>query len=32
VPATDPRVRSLRKVLVDRLDLERLIAEWKGGA
>jgi predicted site-specific integrase-resolvase len=30
VPSTDPRVRSLRKVLVDRVDLDRLIAEWKG--
>jgi excisionase family DNA binding protein len=29
VPATDPRLRSLRKVLVDRADLDRLIAEWK---
>ena len=29
VPATDSRVRSLRKVLVDRLDLDRLIASWK---
>ena len=32
VPATDSRVRSLRKVLVDRIDLDRLIAEWKGAA
>jgi hypothetical protein len=29
VSATDPRLRSLRKVLVDRLDLDRLITEWK---
>lgn len=29
VPATDSRVRSLRKVLVDRLDLDRLIGTWK---
>ncbi len=29
VPSTDARVRSLRKVLVDRLDLDRLIAQWK---
>jgi predicted site-specific integrase-resolvase len=30
VPSTDPRVRSLRKVLVDRVDLDRLITVWKG--
>ncbi len=29
VPSTDSRVRSLRKVLVDRFDLDRLIATWK---
>jgi excisionase family DNA binding protein len=29
IPSTDPRVRSLRKVLVDRFDLDRLIAVWK---
>lgn len=29
VPATDCRVRSLRKVLVDRSDLDRLIESWK---
>jgi hypothetical protein len=28
-PAGDARVQSLRKVLVDRFDLDRLIAEWK---
>lgn len=32
VPTTDPRVRSLRKVLVDRLDLDRLIERWKESA
>lgn len=32
VPATDSRVRSLRKVLVDRLDLDRLVDRWKGSA
>ncbi|MGE3149740.1 MAG: hypothetical protein AB7K04_11800 [Pseudorhodoplanes sp.] len=32
VPATDPRVRSLRKVLVDRFDLDRLIEHWKASA
>lgn len=30
VPSTDPRLRSLRRVLVDRVDLDRLIAVWKG--
>jgi hypothetical protein len=29
VSGTDPRVRSLRKVLVDRRDLDRLIDSWK---
>lgn len=29
VPATDCRVRSLRKVLVDVNDLDRLIESWK---
>jgi len=32
VPSTDPRVRSLRKVLVDRVDLDRLIQSWKDAA
>ena len=32
VPTTDPRVRSLRRVLVDRLDLDRLIDAWKESA
>lgn len=32
VPASDPRVKSLRKLLVDRFDLDRLIATWKGAA
>jgi hypothetical protein len=30
IPSTDSRVRSLRKMLVDRFDLDRLIAAWKG--
>lgn len=29
VSATDPRVRSLRKILIDRFDLDRLIEKWK---
>lgn len=32
VPSTDSRVRSLRKVLVDRCDLDALIDSWKGAA
>lgn len=29
VPATDSRVKTLRRVLVDRFDLDRLIERWK---
>jgi len=29
VPSTDSRVRSLRKVLIDRLEIDRLIDTWK---
>jgi hypothetical protein len=32
VPSTDPRVKSLRRVLVDRYDLDRLIEQWKATA
>ena len=32
VPSTDSRVRSLRRVLVDRLDLDALIDRWKATA
>lgn len=32
VPATDSRVRSLRRVLVDRVDLDALIDRWKATA